>query len=65
VGKLEQLARHGVVEPVDARDAVGYREHRADLGQVRAAVLEPLDAVLEDARDLVWLDLHWKFSLGP
>ena len=58
VGQLEQLHGHGVVEPVDARDAVGDRQHRAHLGQVGAAVLEPLDALLEDAGDLVWLDLH-------
>ncbi len=58
VRQLEQLERHAVVEPVDARDAVGDRQDRADLGQVGAAVLEPLDALLEDAGDLVWLDLH-------
>ena len=34
-------------------------QHGADLGQVGAAVVEPLDAALEDAGDLVWLDLHW------
>ncbi len=62
VGKLEQLAGHDVVEPVDARDAVGHGEHRAHLGEVGPAVLEPLDAVLEDAGDLVWLDLHWERS---
>jgi hypothetical protein len=47
---------------VDARDAVGHRENGADLGKVRAAVVDALDALLEDARDLVWLDLH---SLSP
>jgi hypothetical protein len=43
---------------VHARDAVRDGEDRAHLGQVGAAVLETLDAVLEDAGDLVWLDLH-------
>src|SRR5262245_47361875 len=58
VRELEQLHRHDVVEAVHARDAVGDRQHRAHLGEVGAAVLEPLDALLEDAGDLVWLDLH-------
>ena len=58
VRQLEQLERHAVVEAVQARDAVGHREDRADLGQVGAAVFHALDALLEDARDLVWLDLH-------
>jgi hypothetical protein len=58
VGQLEQLHRLAVVEPVHARDAVGHGQHGAHLGQVGAAVLETLDAVLEDARDLIWLDLH-------
>src|SRR3954467_11865558 len=58
VRELEHLERLAVVEPVDAGDAVGDREDGADLGQVRAAVVDPLDALLEDARDLVWLDLH-------
>ena len=34
------------------------REHGADLGQVGAAGVEALDAALEDAGDLVGLDLH-------
>ena len=33
-GKLEQLARHDLLEAVDARDAVADREDRADLGEV-------------------------------
>ena len=33
VGQLEHLERHRVLEAVDARDAVGDREHGADLGQ--------------------------------
>jgi hypothetical protein len=64
VRELEQLQRHAVVESVYARDAVGDRQDRADLGEVGAAVLEPLDALLEDAGDLVWLDLHFGVSLA-
>jgi hypothetical protein len=43
---------------VHAGDAVADGQDRADLGQVRAALVEPLDAALEDAGDLVGLDLH-------
>ena len=68
VGQLEHLHRHAVVEAVDARDPVPDREHRADLREVRPALVQPLDAALEDARDLVGLDLHchWRVdsSLG-
>ena len=62
VRQLEHLERHAVLEAVDARDAVRHREHRADLGEVRLAGVEPLDAALEDGRDLVWLDLHGSVS---
>ena len=58
VRQLQELHRHAVVEPVDARDAVGHGQHGAHLGQVGPAVLDPLDTALEDARDLVRLDLH-------
>ena len=64
VRQLEELHRHDVVEAVDARDAVRHGQHRAHLGEVGAAVLEALDAALEDAGDLVWLDLHVSVSLG-
>ncbi len=59
VGELEHLERHAVVQAVHARDAVGDGQHGADLGEVASvAVVESLDAALEDAGDLVWLDLH-------
>ena len=58
VRQLEHLERHAVLQAVDARDAVGDRQHGADLGQVRLVGVEPLDAALEDGGDLVWLDLH-------
>ena len=64
VRQLEELTRHDVVEAVDARDAVRHGQDGAHLGEVGAAVLEALDAALEDAGDLVWLDLHVSVSLG-
>jgi hypothetical protein len=63
VRQREQLQRHAVVEAVHATDAVGHGQHRPDLREVCATILEPLDALLEDARDLVWLDLHLEVSL--
>ena len=58
MGQLEHLERLAVLEAVDAGDAVGHREDGADLGEVGLALVEPLDAALEDGGDLVWLDLH-------
>ena len=58
VRQVEQLERHAVVEPVDAGDAVGDREHGADLGEVGGVGLQPLDPLPEDLRNLVGLDLH-------
>ena len=65
VRQLEHLERHAVLEAVDARDAVGDRQDRADLGEVRLAGVEAFDAALEDGRDLVRLDLHGVASLAP
>ena len=58
MGELEHLERHAVLEPVDAGDAIGDREDGADLGQLRLALVQALDAALQDAGDLVGLDLH-------
>ena len=58
VGQLEQLEGHAVLEAMQARDAVGHRQHGADLGQLGAAAVESLDAALQDACYLVWIDLH-------
>ena len=58
VRQLEHLEGHAVLEAVQARDAVGHRQHRADLGQLGAAAVESLDAALQDACYLVWIDLH-------
>ena len=43
MGQVEHLQRHAVVEPVDAGDAVGDREHGADLREVGGVGLESLD----------------------
>jgi hypothetical protein len=48
VRQLEHLERHAVLEAVDARNAVAHRQHGADLGQVRPAGVEALDARLQD-----------------
>ena len=64
VRELEHLERLAVLEAVDAGDAVGHGEDGADLGQVGLALVEALDAALEDAGDLVWLDLHVGSLLG-
>ena len=58
VRELEHLERHRVLEAVDARDAVADGQDGADLGEVGLAVVEALDAALEDGGDLVGLDLH-------
>ena len=58
VGQLEHLERLAVLEAVDARDAVGDRQHGADLGEVGLTLVEALDAALENGGDLVWLDLQ-------
>ena len=47
--ELEHLQRDGVLEPVDAGDAVADLEDRADLGEVGLDV-ELLDPLLEDRR---------------
>ncbi len=58
VRQVEHLEGHAVVEAVDAGDAVGDREDGADLGELGAIGVQALDALLEDAGDLVGLDLH-------
>jgi hypothetical protein len=58
VRQLEHLEGHGVLEAVDARDAVAHRQDRPHLGEVGLAGFEAFDPALEDGRDLVGLDLH-------
>ena len=65
VRQLEHLQRHAVVEPVDAGDAVGDREHGADLGEVGAVGVQSLDPLSQDRCDLVGLDLHWVLYCLP
>jgi hypothetical protein len=61
--QLEHLEGHRVLEAVDASDAVGDRQHGADLGERRRCRVEALDAALEDAGDFVWVDLHVRLRL--
>ena len=49
--ELEHLLRHGILEAVDACDAVADLQHRADLGEVGLDVVV-LDPLLEDRGDL-------------
>jgi hypothetical protein len=49
--ELEHLQRHGVLEAVDARDAVADLEHAADLGEIGLDVVL-LDPLLQDGGDL-------------
>ena len=58
VRQLEHLERHAVLEAVDAGDAVGRPRARCRPRSGRPAGVEALDAGLEDAGDLVGLDLH-------
>ena len=55
--ELEHLHGEGVLEAVDARDAVADLEHGADLAQVRLDV-EVLDSLLEDRGDLFRAEFH-------
>ncbi len=48
VRELEHLQRHAVLQPVNAADAVGDREHGADLGQLGPTGVESFDAALQD-----------------
>ena len=51
--ELEQLERDGVLEAVDAGDAVADLQHSAHLGEVGLDVVL-LDPLLEDRGDLFW-----------
>ena len=41
VGQLEHLERHAVLQAVQARDAVGHRQHGAHLGQLGRSASSP------------------------
>ena len=56
-GELDQLARHGALEPVDARDSVSDAEHRPCLGGEGSLVVV-LNLLLDDRRDLFGPKLH-------
>src|SRR5262249_13502598 len=55
--ELEHLQGHGVLEAVNAGDAVADLEDGADFGQVRLDV-EVFDPLLEDRGDFFWPELH-------
>jgi hypothetical protein len=55
--KLQQLARHRPLEPVDARDAVAHAEDRTGLHRERG-LLVALDLLLDDLGDLFGAKLH-------
>ena len=55
--ELDQLAGQGLVEAVDARDAVTRGQHGAGLGDVDLAIVVA-DLALQDVCDLAGLDVH-------
>ena len=55
--EIEQLARHRVVQAVDARDPVSNGEDRADLRDVDRLLVAG-ELLLQNLRDLIRLDLH-------
>src|SRR2546422_3671147 len=61
--KLQQLAGHRPIQPVDLGDAVPDLEHGADFGHVYL-LLEGLHLISDDCADLFRFDLHARCSLG-
>ena len=59
--ELDEFAGHGLVEPVDARDAVADREHGAGLRDVDLATVFP-DLALQNVGDLSRLDVERHLS---
>jgi peptidoglycan/LPS O-acetylase OafA/YrhL len=55
--ELDELAGHRLGEPVDARDAVADREHRARLGD-QGRLVDVLDLLLDDLGNLFGSQLH-------
>ena len=65
VGELDQLARHHLVQPMHARNAVAQRDHRADLIHLDA-LLVVLNLLAEQRGYLVRVDLCHVFpALNP
>src|SRR5215472_1963897 len=56
-GELEELARHGPLQTVDARDAVSHAEDGSGLGRERGLFVV-LNLLLDDRRDLFGPELH-------
>ena len=57
VAEVEQLAGHGVLQAVDAGDAVAGLEHGAGLGD-RDLLVEALDLLADDLTDFFGANLH-------
>ena len=64
VGEIEQLVGHHVVQAVDARHAVAYRDDRAHFADGHGAVIV-LDLLADNLGDFVRLDLSHDFSSPP
>ena len=57
VSEVHELSGHGVVEAVDARDAVADGEDRSDLGDVDRLLVTG-ELLFQDLRDFVRFDVH-------
>jgi hypothetical protein len=65
VRKLEHLARHYLVQPMQARNAVAQRDHRSDLVDLHA-LLVVLNLLAEQLGYLIRVDLcHFVSCLNP
>ena len=62
VRELEHLARHGVLDAVDARDAVAERDDAADFGDVHVDG-KAADLVADDLGNFFSFDVHLSLCL--
>ena len=60
VGKLQHLALHHIGQAVNAANTVGHRNHGALVANVSAAG-QPLNAALDQLRNLCGIELHDSF----
>ena len=61
VGELEHLAGHGLVQAMEAGDAVAERDDRPDFIDANLRVVV-LNLLLQELRDLVCVDLSHAFT---
>ena len=61
VRKCQHFAGHAAVQPVDARDAVAHRDHRADFFD-RDRLLVVLDLLAQNLCDFVRFDIRHSCS---